>query len=228
MLAKGTNTRNSNKAKKYRKDAKEKVDIYEEKKNDPKYKTELCKSFNETGFCPYGNKCRFAHGKDELFQKENIPSNYKKKKCISFHSDFYCVYGNRCLFKHQLDFKDIIRSYYYTLMILHKIKYLKEKDFRLKYGNSNILYIRTKRLKVFEQIGKNGIVNHNNISDHSKPLCNPYFPAMQSSVTNLKIKKNMIPFGELKTSDYNTDNYSSDENMENSRVPDDIDSKPVC
>ena len=36
---------------------------------DPKYKTELCKKFAEIGKCPYGNKCRFAHGKRELVVK---------------------------------------------------------------------------------------------------------------------------------------------------------------
>lgn len=28
-----------------------------------KYKTELCKKYEEKGLCPYGLKCRFAHGK---------------------------------------------------------------------------------------------------------------------------------------------------------------------
>ena len=37
--------------------------------NDPKYKTELCKKFSDTGTCPYGSKCRFAHGKGELISK---------------------------------------------------------------------------------------------------------------------------------------------------------------
>ena len=43
--------------------------IEEENKFDPKYKTELCKKFQNTGHCPYGFKCRFAHGKDELITK---------------------------------------------------------------------------------------------------------------------------------------------------------------
>ena len=43
--------------------------IEEEHKKDPKYKTELCKTFSETGKCPYGFKCRFAHGKEELSKK---------------------------------------------------------------------------------------------------------------------------------------------------------------
>ena len=28
-----------------------------------KYKTELCRTFEEKGSCPYGHRCRFAHGK---------------------------------------------------------------------------------------------------------------------------------------------------------------------
>ena len=43
-----------------------------------KYKTELCKKFQSIGFCPYANKCRFAHGKEELITKIQN-ANYKKK-----------------------------------------------------------------------------------------------------------------------------------------------------
>jgi len=36
-------------------------------KPDPQlYKTELCRSFNRTGYCRYGLKCQFAHGIHEL------------------------------------------------------------------------------------------------------------------------------------------------------------------
>jgi len=33
---------------------------------EEKYKTEICKNYEMDHFCPYGNKCRFAHGKGEL------------------------------------------------------------------------------------------------------------------------------------------------------------------
>lgn len=220
MLAKSTTTKISNKAKKYRKDAKDKVDIYEEKKNDPKYKTELCKSYNDTGFCPYGNKCRFAHGKQELFQKENIPTNYRKKKCISFHCNFYCVYGNRCLFKHHDDLKDINRSYYYTLMILQIMKY---KDGAIKYinGTSNVLYIRTKRLKIFEKICKNEFVLSTN--QINKSNCNYQINR------SLGLFKSSHPKGDAKISDCNTENCSSDENLLNYQIEDqDIVTKHLC
>lgn len=36
------------------------------KTNVLKHKTELCKTFSELGYCNYGQKCRFAHGKHEL------------------------------------------------------------------------------------------------------------------------------------------------------------------
>lgn len=30
------------------------------------YKTELCKNFNNSGYCRYGDMCQFAHGTDQL------------------------------------------------------------------------------------------------------------------------------------------------------------------
>ena len=36
------------------------------KTSNGKMKTSLCKKFTETGHCPYGNKCQFAHGVAEL------------------------------------------------------------------------------------------------------------------------------------------------------------------
>ena len=79
---------------KLKKNALDKVDFEEEKKNDPKYKTELCKSFMENHFCQYGNKCRYAHGKDDLVIKEKI-NNYKRKLCKSFFKEGFCTYGIR-------------------------------------------------------------------------------------------------------------------------------------
>lgn len=38
---------------------------------DPKYKTELCKSFIAKGMCRYKYKCRFAHGVSDLMKKIN-------------------------------------------------------------------------------------------------------------------------------------------------------------
>eukprot|EP00826_Nyctotherus_ovalis_P062461 TRINITY_DN9038_c0_g1_i18.p1 TRINITY_DN9038_c0_g1~~TRINITY_DN9038_c0_g1_i18.p1 ORF type:complete len:176 (-),score=30.12 TRINITY_DN9038_c0_g1_i18:129-656(-) len=81
-----------------------------------KYKTELCKNWEERGYCPYGAKCRFAHGARELNSKEKINDKYKSKPCQAFFSTMFCSYGNRCLFKHdERAIKDINRVYYATL-----------------------------------------------------------------------------------------------------------------
>jgi hypothetical protein len=98
---------------KLKKDALEQVDFQREFQHDPKYKTELCKSWSESEFCAYGNKCRFAHGKHELFDKIINCKKYKQKECMSFFKNNYCSYGSRCHFKHEeRRLGDIERSYY--------------------------------------------------------------------------------------------------------------------
>lgn len=86
---------------KLKKNALDPVDIVHEKNNDPKFKTELCKSWIESEFCIYGNKCRFAHGKQDIFEKSVNNSKYKQKNCLSFFQYGYCNYGIRCHFKHE-------------------------------------------------------------------------------------------------------------------------------
>jgi len=54
-------------------------------------KTVLCKNF-EKGECQFGEKCHFAHGKDEL----------RKKMCNAFLKG-QCKFGKKCKFYH--DFK---------------------------------------------------------------------------------------------------------------------------
>ena len=77
---------NDRNKKKYKKDALDFVDYEQEFRKDSKFKTELCKSFTDTGFCAYGNKCRFAHGKDNLFDKFVNHPKYRKSDCLTFHS----------------------------------------------------------------------------------------------------------------------------------------------
>ena len=97
--------------------------IEEENKFDPKYKTELCKKFQSTGKCPYGYKCRFAHGKEELLTKTQ-GTNYKKKPCKTFNEKGYCPYGSRCNFRHdernffETSFSYFISKYFYLKNII--------------------------------------------------------------------------------------------------------------
>jgi len=63
------------------------------------YKTELCRSFEETGSCRYGLKCQFAHGRAELRPVTRHPK-YKTEVCKTFHTIGTCPYGKRCRFIH--------------------------------------------------------------------------------------------------------------------------------
>ena len=66
--------------------------IQEKSQINSNYKTELCKNYQAKGFCPYGRKCKFAHGEIELITKIQ-EVNYKKEKCKSFYKRGYCPYG---------------------------------------------------------------------------------------------------------------------------------------
>jgi hypothetical protein len=66
-----------------------------------KAKSSLCKNFTEKGFCPYGSKCQFAHGPQELRINMEHNRSYKTKGCHAFAKKGYCCYGDRCNFKHE-------------------------------------------------------------------------------------------------------------------------------
>ena len=86
---------------------------------NPRYKTSLCKNFLTESGCQYGEKCQFAHGKDELRPVQSIPQqtavpqmknpftqlqknmmNFKIVKCKNFENEGQCKYGDRCTFAH--------------------------------------------------------------------------------------------------------------------------------
>ncbi|XP_069854930.1 mRNA decay activator protein ZFP36-like [Dipodomys merriami] len=64
-----------------------------------RYKTELCRTFSESGRCRYGAKCQFAHGLGELRQANRHPK-YKTELCHKFYFQGRCPYGSRCHFIH--------------------------------------------------------------------------------------------------------------------------------
>ena len=188
--------------------------IEEENKFDPKYKTELCKKFQNTGHCPYGFKCRFAHGKDELITKAQ-GANYKKKQCKTFHVKGYCPYGSRCSFRHdERKFSEISFSYYYLQLFLFKlsnfypsINYLCPKGSKLING----------RLPIFESFSKN-LNNDSNQFESSNDLVDiNYIERTNSSSTmsasneeeRKKSFNNKISFEKLIQND---DDYQNNEN----------------
>ncbi|XP_032071532.1 mRNA decay activator protein ZFP36L2 [Thamnophis elegans] len=70
--------------------------------NSTRYKTELCRPFEESGSCKYGEKCQFAHGFHELRSLTRHPK-YKTELCRTFHTIGFCPYGPRCHFIHNAD-----------------------------------------------------------------------------------------------------------------------------
>lgn len=64
-----------------------------------RYKTELCRTYEENGCCRYGDKCQFAHGVSELRTVVRHPK-YKTDLCRTFHTTGFCPYGARCHFIH--------------------------------------------------------------------------------------------------------------------------------
>ena len=64
-----------------------------------RYKTELCRAFEERGQCRYAERCQFAHGVAELRALERHPK-YKTELCRTYHTSGYCPYGARCHFVH--------------------------------------------------------------------------------------------------------------------------------
>lgn len=87
--------------------------------DETKYKTEMCKKWVETNQCPYGRKCKFAHGRHELNEKLiNNKSAYRSKKCNSFHTTMTCPYGIRCLFAHeQRQLDELLTTCHYNRFI---------------------------------------------------------------------------------------------------------------
>ncbi|PWN51542.1 hypothetical protein IE53DRAFT_313736 [Violaceomyces palustris] len=59
------------------------------------YKTELCRSWEEKGYCHYEHRCQFAHGHHELRPVLRHP-RYKTEICRTFWRTGSCPYAKRC------------------------------------------------------------------------------------------------------------------------------------
>lgn len=116
------------------------------------YKTELCRTWVEKNFCPYKEKCRFAHGKKDLHEKVTGSKNYKQKECNSFYQKGFCPYGPRCHFKHEERRLDDITRGYYPFLINCQSNVEKLLNVDSKYSR---ICPPNHRLRVFEQVRGN-------------------------------------------------------------------------
>ena len=137
-----------------------------------KYKTELCKYFEINGYCKFGDKCAYAHGKENLRSKVTNSTSYRTRKCVQFFENGYCPYGNRCQFAHQVISNitnnpyDRKMTYAKTLETISKlenienIKKLIEKPrlaiFKEIYANKNLA--KSTLLDDIKKINKNDII----------------------------------------------------------------------
>jgi len=154
---------------KLKKNALDAVDVIKEAKNDPKFKTELCKSWVETGFCIYGNKCRFAHGKSEIFEKPVNSSKYKQKNCLSFFENGFCNYGTRCHFKHDERKVEDINILYYTSKLL-----IADYSYVLNSTNNTSKQPEkdNNRLQIFKDITRGNNNTNNSYNTYNNSKCN--------------------------------------------------------
>lgn len=74
-----------------------------------RYKTEMCWSWDETGYCRYGDKCQYAHGEHEL-REVTRHHKYKSELCNNYHYEGTCMYGIRCCFIHKVTQEDVGRA----------------------------------------------------------------------------------------------------------------------
>jgi hypothetical protein len=102
-----------------------------------KYKTELCKNWELRGTCKFGDKCCFAHGRDELKNKSLTHLKYKTKPCKQYHQAGYCPYGQRCQYLHKealmpniffQPLEEKALQSYYTYEMLHEINVICTTD----------------------------------------------------------------------------------------------------
>ncbi|KAD2393534.1 hypothetical protein E3N88_40511 [Mikania micrantha] len=69
----------------------------------------LCNKWQQTGACPYGDHCQFAHGIEELRPVIRHPL-YKTQVCRMVLAGDPCPYGHRCHFRHALTEEEKLMS----------------------------------------------------------------------------------------------------------------------
>jgi len=74
--------------------------IHNKNYQESRYKTELCRHWQESGACPHGLQCLFAHGLNELKPFRGRHRKFKTQLCKAFHADGFCSFGPRCSYIH--------------------------------------------------------------------------------------------------------------------------------
>ncbi|GKA41580.1 zinc finger CCCH domain-containing protein 14-like protein, partial [Tanacetum coccineum] len=109
-------------------------------------KTELCNKWQETGACPYGDNCHFAHGISELRPVIRHP-RYKTEVCRMVLAGDICPYGHPfvicfCHFRHSLTNEELLMG-----VNLHD-------TFSLEFGNGELIGAELKKIMANEKFAE--------------------------------------------------------------------------
>ena len=143
-----------------------------------KKKTELCKNWELTGNCKFGDDCAFAHGNTELVSKNHIPENYKTKLCKQFHEEGCWSYGHRCQFLHLIIQKKVNKFNYCDILKENIFQYENRKRAinHQKVEFQLVNHLESKRLRVFDKICKSDDAQQKRKkSDNKIELSSPIF-----------------------------------------------------
>lgn len=123
--------------------------IEEELGHQSRYKTELCRSWSDTGNCRYGVKCQFAHGREELRPVLRHPK-YKTELCRSWTETGNCPYGKRCRFIHTEE--EVPDSVISPLFPMTPVPYTKEVEETPKMVKDDTTPKKKSRLPFFQEL----------------------------------------------------------------------------
>lgn len=151
---------------------------------DPRlYKTELCRSFNRTGYCRYGLKCQFAHGLNELRPSPRLMSAALKLQ--NLHLQLNSPAGNQNV---NCESPDEVRTSLSELEVLKDATYKPSSPKNLK-GSPVIQSPTNKNDSVIEEVGdfprKLGTSSMQAFS-FNNPLSPKHSTILQVSVSNTK------------------------------------------
>ncbi|CAL6003300.1 Zinc_finger domain-containing protein [Hexamita inflata] len=96
-------------------------------------KTEICNCWLEFDACPYGDKCTFAHGFQQLQQR--MDRQKQNDLCKSYQFEGVCYYGKRCKFHHDQVATGKTEQPCYSM--IHKDHMINEQSFDIKLPAKN-------------------------------------------------------------------------------------------
>ncbi|KAF9764626.1 mRNA decay activator protein ZFP36 [Nosema granulosis] len=175
------------------------------------YKTEICRSHSEVGYCKYGSKCQFAHNPAELRDVVRHP-RYKTETCRTFWEEGSCPYGKRCCFIHVPKnsasvFKDLLAPQLAPDMVLNSTSIVEENQASEIFDKLMFREIESELINddLFVQNTKNNFIEFKDMDESTK-----------LKICEIKVSDFDIDYSEPKKPKIPVDKYEIDEVYVNS------------